>query len=532
MTTQYNYSLANVYEIVYDDPEKHYPDNNGIIYSRNDETFDNLFSAYFTSIIEIDNESMAKEFVDKALESMDILEILKCYYGITNKTIAKYKRSRLINNTIIQEGGIVEDDDLGPITEPHIYKMMMLMDTIHDFKDKKNCKPYLEQFILDHIDDMPYIIENGIKKDFKAELIMAEELCIEVLAKMPKLVFRDDYECDNPFYNISIWGFSLKRLFEEVPSITYSELLKRNTSRATNKSKKNKVFSIDLYGYGNLKLLTLEYNQLFRFVGTINSLLNYNNSETMSFQVDNINETFPKFFFSLSYINNEITKLFTLDTKAKDFIEYNQLVGKSTPNWSFKYSDANIYDPADITLLEKNGYDNRPTGSIYNARLSLFQVYLDGVNYIIPPNIKQPGQIKPSTNVSIIDLGHKQTFKIDNDNSDTFSPTNITMILSSENSKYPLNPKLFISNFQQYDSETLFALKRAGDWGQVEHCKKYGKIFITGDRYAALYAYWRGVPTILVRKTYAMADYRVRITDRENYPNLCQLSFIIFNPDL
>lgn len=528
MTIQYNYSLANIYEIVYDDPEKHYPDNNGIIYSRNDSDFDDFFSHYFQTILKVVDDITATQFVDDALTYISLLEIMKCYYGVTNKSIAKYNRSK---NTSKQQGGLLEDD-LGPITEPHIYKMMMLMDTIHYFKDIKNCRKYLDKFIENNINNMPYIIENGIKKDFSATLIAKEELCIEELAKMPKLVFRDGYECDNPFYKISIWGFSLKNLFKEVTTITYSELLQRNISRTTNKSKKNKVFSIDLYGYSKDDKLALEYNQLFRFIGLVDSLLNYNNSDTLSFQVDNISDPFSLLFFSVSYISKKIKQKFSLDTEVQEFINVNQLADEKNPNWIFKYSDANIFDPADITLLEKSGYDNRPTGSIYNARLTQFQVYLDGVSYIIPPSFKQPGQIKPSTNVSIIDLGNQQTFKIDNDNSETFSPNNITQILSSENYKYPINPDFYTSNFQKYNSETLFALKRAGDWGQVENCKRYGKIFITGDRYAALYAYWRGVPAILVRKTYAMADYRVRIIDMENYPNLCQLSFIIFNPNL
>lgn len=44
----------------------------------------------------------------------------------------------------------------------------------------------------------------------------------------------------------------------------------------------------------------------------------------------------------------------------------------------------------------------------------------------------------------------------------------------------------------------LFALKRAGDWGQVEHCARYRKIFFTMDRLAALYAHMRGVPYVFI----------------------------------
>jgi hypothetical protein len=43
------------------------------------------------------------------------------------------------------------------------------------------------------------------------------------------------------------------------------------------------------------------------------------------------------------------------------------------------------------------------------------------------------------------------------------------------------------------------ALKRAGDWGQIEHCKKNKIIFVTADRLSALYAMYRDVPVLLVK---------------------------------
>lgn len=46
---------------------------------------------------------------------------------------------------------------------------------------------------------------------------------------------------------------------------------------------------------------------------------------------------------------------------------------------------------------------------------------------------------------------------------------------------------------------TLLALKRAGDWGQVEHCKRYGYVFVTADKPAALYAIFRDVCVLFVK---------------------------------
>jgi hypothetical protein len=58
----------------------------------------------------------------------------------------------------------------------------------------------------------------------------------------------------------------------------------------------------------------------------------------------------------------------------------------------------------------------------------------------------------------------------------------------------------------------LAARARAGDWGQIEHCKKIGAVFITADRLSAMYATYRGVGVILVRH-----DDRIQTKDKATY---------------
>ena len=61
-----------------------------------------------------------------------------------------------------------------------------------------------------------------------------------------------------------------------------------------------------------------------------------------------------------------------------------------------------------------------------------------------------------------------------------------------------------LSNFMMSISkELLYALKRAGDWGQVENCKSYKKIFVTSDKLAALYAFHRGIRFIYLRRQFS-----------------------------
>lgn len=62
-------------------------------------------------------------------------------------------------------------------------------------------------------------------------------------------------------------------------------------------------------------------------------------------------------------------------------------------------------------------------------------------------------------------------------------------------------------------SDTMkLAIKRAGDWGQVEHAARYGKIFVTSDKLAALYAYYRRVRFIYLRRHEKVDEFFLRYT--------------------
>lgn len=43
-----------------------------------------------------------------------------------------------------------------------------------------------------------------------------------------------------------------------------------------------------------------------------------------------------------------------------------------------------------------------------------------------------------------------------------------------------------------------------GDWGQIEHCKQRGYVFVTCDIIAALYAVYRNVPLLFVNHHHAV----------------------------
>jgi hypothetical protein len=278
----------------------------------------------------------------------------------------------------------------------------------------------------------------------------------------------------------------------------------------------------------------LEKNGIIRLLYYIDEMTT---NARLDFQLDNINEPFCKLLFSLSYIKESMDNMYQVDPEIVEYMVNNQLGYLDKKPWFATYSDTNLFDPS-ITFVENDGIelymrDNRPTGSIYNTVCN-YQVYLDGIKY----DDNRPYKSQINTNVTIAEGPKDDTFFIYDDLSqDTFSVKNIRKTINDANvfgHISPPNANSIPLHLYKYTDETILALKRAGDWGQVEHCKRYSKIFVTGDRYAALYAYFRKVPTILIRTRSTLKDHQLEamnVVDIGDYREFTKFCFILLNPE-
>jgi len=81
------------------------------------------------------------------------------------------------------------------------------------------------------------------------------------------------------------------------------------------------------------------------------------------------------------------------------------------------------------------------------------------------------------------------------------------------------------------------ALKRAGDWGMIQHCRKYGMVFVTTDRFSALYAAFRGVCVMFMKVDDVRMppyDKKLRRDDHRQPPaqvHFVQYAFSLFATD-
>lgn len=170
-------------------------------------------------------------------------------------------------------------------------------------------------------------------------------------------------------------------------------------------------------------------------------------------------------------------------------------------HWTTFTTDANVFDAAD----NKNRPDDdmRPTGPVF-AEFVPYQIDLQGLVAI-------KGETQTGVKVTITDSDgtvHNLTIPAKN-TTKYFSKKYIANRLNTQVTKINHLGDLLTT----FSEPLQLAIKRAGDWGQVENALKYNKIFVTSDRIAALYAAFRQCRFIFLRReehfnTDMKSDYR------------------------
>lgn len=203
--------------------------------------------------------------------------------------------------------------------------------------------------------------------------------------------------------------------------------------------------------------------------------------------------------------------------------------------WKQYISDANIFDAVEYN---KNlPIDTRATGNIFRKECP-YQINLKGI--VVAPTITSPAIVENQVRVRIYDSqpGIPQFIQYqmgtiprprnkvhvvwdkmitDKEATDANSKKAIQQRVVTVSVRPPNVPS-FVQNpatfaivplrivSEMFTLPLLYAMKRAGDWGQVEHCLRYKKVFVTSDKLAATYAYYRGIRFIFVRRQESSAN--------------------------
>lgn len=164
----------------------------------------------------------------------------------------------------------------------------------------------------------------------------------------------------------------------------------------------------------------------------------------------------------------------------------------------FATCDANIFDAA--RTATPLFVDARPTGIIPECKLLELKGARDGPVAVdlklssVDVTVNAALTSRITSKQSVIDL-------LDENQTSPVAPAVMQITRPADMQK--LRPVL-----TSLSKKERLGLKRAGDWSQVEYCKKRNNIFVTRDRLAALYAFHRKTRFIFYRNLQEAAGFR------------------------
>lgn len=160
------------------------------------------------------------------------------------------------------------------------------------------------------------------------------------------------------------------------------------------------------------------------------------------------------------------------------------------PRYTWKYSvcDANLVDgPKHIWPRDQQDY--RPNPSL--SKLMTGPVFREEDKVQIEYHGIHGNDFDPSVDVTVDGVRDTYSHELDEFSAPFMKKQIQTIVQAAQRSE---GPDVAVDVSLQLSS------KRACDWGAVEHCRRYGCVFVSSDRLACLYAMYRNVDFILLRQ--------------------------------
>jgi len=451
-----------------------------------EEDFDDIDPIDYDSLLSIDSYEKAERYVRSSMTNATTLQIegiIKAIYRVSGRDIAQISRERL-SPPPVQKGGNRQDATF--------YKLMAFLDTIHDFAESDTD---IEQFISEFGVELP--------DELRPEVIHNEKAVVTILSNK-KLLHFGSREVVNPLYDARILEtFDIEAAFNNDSEMTLENLFHMQHRSLIGKLSSGvwqPLITMDVITTTSVipgreaPYQVLKLKQIAHLIGIMRMIY----GPIREFQVDCTNQHLIMLICALDWVSQALLKHFITDppfvniadvkTKLKVLItEVDVAV-----SWTVRYSDANLFDAA-INTTHRLAYDERPTGPVFASHIP-YQITLRG--------IRQEPHNQTYVDATFTDVDKVSTdFAIRNKEASLTFSLNVLRFLTTTTTRLPSNS--VAPGLRDYvasrSKPLMYAIKRAGDWGQVEHCKKYNKVFVTCDKMAALYAWYRKVPFIFMR---------------------------------
>ena len=387
----------------------------------------------------------------------------------------------------------------GQTLDPRIYHLLALADTVHDFVDtdvlsKTEAVEKTQQLL----DSSPAKLPVGMT----IHTLLNEYEFIRFMKNRTTLDFGEPVT--NP-----VFGGDLFLQFGANKYATMDALFEAQrrsvTCRLLNWQKR--LCPVDIYTDYSAQRRPNEFIKIHQLAQLCGAIRLFMGPECV-FELDLIDNHLVQLIVGIGHVSEDLYRRFfdpTFVSNAQVSEALIETIKQTDPEktaWRAFTTDANLFDPA--VNKHKFEYDPRPTGTLFPDYLT-YQICLQGVH-----NAKKgSGKYVKAT---IVDHEANITADLLLANSETtklFSTNTISALMGIQPPTVCHVPRDYVLSF---NPGLQLALKRAGDWGQVENAKKYDKVFVTSDKLAALYAYYRGVRFIYLRRQLDQARSLFRYT--------------------
>lgn len=409
-------------------------------------------SEYFDaeSLQGIDTRAAARKYIDTVISMSSSFEILRYVQSFFLPIHQHHQRRRK------QQGGDVEDPEL------LLYKFLALCDSIHDaLRVDVSAEQVMETMGM---------TESDLPQGIKSNDLQAEKRVVDFLRTRKTLRF-GNREVRNPVYkaDLRLAQYDKDGNAKQIAAHLHRRMRDKTNKRVVGVSVAAVFQASPSYHHGEMKL---QFRQLLLLTHTMRACF----GSRCIFQPDSLHPII-KFVTAIQLISEEFYKKYAIDMNystvkyASDIQNIIREAGRGAATiWKLQLSDANIFDAQSTdTRIE---VDKQPTGCVYR------------------PDYGVQIELRSITNDGHVEVRYTNR---QGQTTETSVTTRSARLLTS-------NDAVFSAILNGVgDAETRLALKRAGDWAQVEHCRKYDKVFVTSDVLAALYAFYRKVRFVLLR---------------------------------
>ena len=384
---------------------------------------------------------------------------------------------------------------------------MELADLCHDFFDPRDTE---DAEVAKFISQNGYVLPEGMT----VGILRNEYAFARFLSSRATVAFEKD-RIKNPLHGANIFKhFQIpdRALTDEVLVSLYES--QQRSCKASVGAKDTRLCTTEVWTIAlpsdvqpSRKIQEIKLNQIAQLCAAIRDWM----GNDCRFVIDSSDDPLVLLVCATTYLSAKFYNKFTTipatdtisDISNKVMAHVKKMGSKAKTTWESHSIDANFFDAA------LNGHklplDRRATGNVFRNDCG-YQIELQGID-----------QLYVTASITDIDTKISTTMKLKNRDASSLLSKNVIRTLIG----IPKPPSINSARDQilSFSDPLKYALKRAGDWGQVEHCAAYDKIFVTSDKLAALYAYYRNVRFV----------YLYRDQSKQPYPTLVRYVFVIAN---